>query len=181
MPRRTFIDKSLLYLFSYNVEADMDVDNIGLSTDGLRVNVRCIPHSGRVYSVLGERVVGALGVPVVTGQLKEGEDRAVVRADDVTVSEVRATIETDDGALIDATYPGVCFLGQGGFQGFVSDKDKYGELLEPLILPVVVTPRFWTSSEKYQWLTELQCIGFGRLAIVENVLRAITYDIYAMA
>jgi hypothetical protein len=178
--RHTFLDKGLLYLFSYNVEVDMDVDNIGLSPDGLRVNIRCIPNSGRVYHVLGERAVGGLGVPIVTGQLKDGVDHAVVRDDDVTMSNVRATIQTDDGELIDSSYPGVCFLGQGGFQGFVSDKDKYGKLLEPLLLPVVVAPRFETASRKYQWLAELQCIGFGRLAIVKNVLRAITYDIYAM-
>ena len=180
MGRHTFLDQALLYLFSYNVEADMDVDNIGLRTDGLRVNVRCIPNSGRVYNVLGERMVGALGVSVVTGQITEGGDRALVREDDVTVSDVSATIETDDGALIDATYPGVCYLGQGGFLGFVSDKDRYGKLLDPFVLPVVVTPRFETASEKYRWIRELQCVGFGRLSIVKNVLRAITYDIYAM-
>jgi hypothetical protein len=178
--RSTFLDKGLLYLFSYNVEAAMDAENIGVSSDGLRLNVRCIPNSGRVYHVLGERVVGGLGFPAITGRIVDGEDRALIRPDDVTISDVRATIETDDGFLIDSRYRGVTPLGQGGYRAFASGTDKLGTVEQPFVIPVVVTPRYETEAEKYRWLTNLQCVGFGRLLIIKNVLRRITYDIYSM-
>jgi Protein of unknown function (DUF3237) len=178
--KRVLLDRALLYLFSYNVEAATDVQDIGLSPAGLRVNVECIPNGGRVYNVLGERTSGP-GFPSVTGRIVAGGDRALIREDDVTISNVRMTIQTDDNEFIDSSYGGVCPLGQGGFRSLVSGKDKLGTLAQPLLVPVVVTPRYETSvSSKYAWLMSLQAVGFGRLEIVRSVIRRITYDIYSM-
>lgn len=68
------------------------------------------------------------------------------RASDGTVQlDVRATLETDDGALI--------FVQYNGRVDF-SDPDAPG--------PVFTTPRFETGDERYAWLNKIQAVMKGR-------------------
>jgi len=60
--------------------------------------------------------------------------------------DVRATIETHDGALIYVQY-----------QGRSDVKDGIGAA------PIYVTPTFETSDERYLWLNHLQAAGKGDL------------------
>ena len=50
----------------------------------------------------------------------------------------------------------------------------------PFEARIVVAARYETSDVRYRWLTQHQCIGYGRITIVRGVLRRVTYDIYAM-
>jgi hypothetical protein len=178
--RKHFMDLSLLYLFSVNVEFAMNIEEIGILPEGARVNLLCVPAAARVYNVLRERTVGVPGYPVVTGTIHWGEDAALLGVDDVGRPNVRATIETDDGATIDSIYHGVLFLGVGAFRAIVANADAIGTPQDPAEYSVTLTPVYQTNSPKYKWLAEQQCVGFGRVEEVNGLFRRVTYDTYAM-
>jgi hypothetical protein len=159
----------------------MKSEDVGLVPGGVRINVACVPYESRVYHVLRERTVGGLNFPIVTGSVVAGTDSALIREDDVAISTVRMTIETDDRSHIDSMYQGYCFLGMGGYRSIVGDKQKLGSEKAPVEVPIVITPRYETAAPQYRWLMEQRCVGFGRLQIVRNKLRRVSYDVYAMA
>jgi hypothetical protein len=178
--RRTFLDQSLLYLFSYDVATQPISDDVGFVPGGLRIDVECIPNQSRVYHLLRERSVVALGTPGISGVVTAGGDAALLREDDVVVSSVQMTICTDDGALIDARYQGKFSIGAGGYRRAIGSDKPVGTEKNPLLASVVVTPRYETASAKYRWLTQYQCVGFGAITIIKNHQRSVSYDIYAM-
>lgn len=178
--RRHLLDNALLYLFSFDVELDIERQEIGVVADGMRVNVFCRPNEARVYHVIRESVNSSAGFPEISGTIVAGGDWALIRKDDVAVSDVRMTIKTDDGAFIDARYRGIFPLEVGGYQAFLSDEDKIGTFKHPVEFPIVVTPTFETGSLRYRWLTDRQCVGFGHIQIIKNRARRVTYDIYGM-
>jgi hypothetical protein len=179
--RRHFIDNQLLYLLSYDVEADMDRDDLGFVPGGVRVNIFARPNLSRVYHVLRERTVPGLGFEAISGTLQWGGDWLTWREDDIELSEVKATILTDDHATIHFHYHLSAYLGPGGFRRIVSEKGKIGKETAPVDWPVVVTPRFDTTHPKYRWMTEHQCVGFGRVQVIKSEVRRLTYDVYALA
>lgn len=179
-PRRTFLDRSLLYLFSYDAATQPATNDIGFVPGGLRLDVECVPNQSRVYHLLRERTVAALGTPAISGTVVEGGDAALLREDDVVISDVRITIRTDDGAIIDSRYGGKFSLGAGGYRRAIGNDKPVGTEKNPLVVPIVVTPRYETASAKYRWLTQYQCIGFGAISVVKNRQRSVSYDIYAM-
>jgi Protein of unknown function (DUF3237) len=178
--RRTFLDQSLLYLFSYDVATQPVGDEIGFVPGGLRLDVECIPNQSRVYHLLHERSVAGLGTPGISGLVSSGGDAALLREDDVVVSQVQMTICTDDGVLIDSRYQGKFSVGAGGYRRAIGNDKPVGTEKNPLIVSVVVTPRYETASAKYRWLTQYQCVGFGMITIIKNHQRSVSYDIYAM-
>ena len=68
--------------------------------------------------------------------------------------DVRATIETDDGAFIYITYNGV-IRGTEDSQA----KLQSGEVVTSNEMYFITAPTMRTSSEKYRWLNHIQCIG----------------------
>jgi hypothetical protein len=99
-----------------------------------------------------------------------GADFFTLRTDGVGIIDVRATIETHDGALIDVAYSGVADLGADGHQKFLS-----GTLQPRFTLRTV--PRAQTAHPAYQWINRLQCIGIGE-ADLEKL--EVSYDIYGI-
>jgi uncharacterized protein DUF3237 len=182
MHRRHFLDKELLYLFSYNAEIDPLRKNIGLVPEGVRFDVSGVPSESRVFHVLRERTETGLppGAKVVTGRVRIGNDTALYRSDDVVVDDIRLTIETDDGEVIGSRYRGSGFLRMGGFEEFVAGIDKSGTNARPVQAPIVITPRYETSAPQYRWLMDYQCVGFGCIQLQYDFVRRVTYDIYAM-
>lgn len=84
---------------------------------------------------------GTIEGPKVNGTvLPGGGDWFRLRDDGIGELDVRATFETDDGALIYTHYRGVLDSKTGYFR---------------------TSPRFETSSEKYQWLTKIVAVGVG--------------------
>jgi hypothetical protein len=178
--RRVLNDKSLLYLFSFDVEADADQQTLGFVSGGVRINVQARPNLSRVYHILRERTIAGLGTSAISGVLQWGGDWLYWRDDDVGFSDVRFSIHTDDGAVIYGTYPVIGYLGSGGFRRLVKGDDKIGTEKKPVDLPLITTPRFETTSATYSWLADLQCLGFGRLHVIRSEFRRITYDIYSL-
>jgi hypothetical protein len=116
---------------------------IGGTLIGPRLNGRMLPHSG---------------------------DHLIVRRDGIAVIEVRATIETRDGATLAAEYYGNLDLGEDGYAKALAG-------IFPPTPPVVVAPRLLSGHASYLWLNRLQCIGAGFVHMSE---RRLEYDLYAL-
>jgi hypothetical protein len=150
------IDYSLEHLFSYTVTLDQP-EVIGPVPEGILVN----------FHFTGGEVNG----PRVHGKVRPvGADWLTIRPDGVGILDVRATIETQDEALLYSSYTGVGELGEDGYDNFLQ-----GVL--PQIVPVRVVPRILTSHPDYQWLNRLQCLGVGEID-VPNL--KVGYDLYAV-
>ncbi|MEO8005112.1 MAG: DUF3237 domain-containing protein [Betaproteobacteria bacterium] len=89
--------------------------------------------------------------------------------------DVRATLKTDDGALIYITYNGII---QHSAES--ADKLNKGELLTAKDIPYfIAAPTFETSSEKYAWLNSVQlAIKMVELKLGEGGY--VKYDVFVL-
>jgi hypothetical protein len=150
-------DYRLEHIFSSTANLQAPPEVIGPTPAGLRVN----------FYVTGGEVTG----PRMTGTLRPvGGDWLTIRTDGVGILDVRATIETADGALIDLVYTGVGDLGEDGYDRFLR-----GDL--PEHVPLRVAPRFLTAHPDYRWLNRLQCINVGEVNLATF---EVGYDVYAL-
>lgn len=98
----------------------------------------------------GERLSGVLR--------PGGGDWLLVGADGYGRLDVRATIETDDGALLYVSYSGVLELSDRAMQALTQGPaTDFGELR------FMTTPRFETGDPRYAWLNTAVCVAEGRL------------------
>lgn len=176
--RTNLFDRDLLYLFSYDADLEMRRDEIGFVPGGLRVNVVAKPNETRVYHVAREK--STLGFQTVQGTVTWGLDRALIRNDNIGVLDVQLMIRTDDGAVIYSVYDGIFAAGPRGYRKLISKKPVMGTESRPFTAPVFISPRYETSSPKYRWLTQYQCVGFGQVEIIKSTVRSASFDIYAM-
>lgn len=149
-------DYRLEHLFSYDATLAAP-EVIGPVPEGIRVN----------FYVTGGEVSG----PKVRGRIRPvGADWLMIRRDGVGILDVRATIETHDGALIYVPYSGVADLGEAGYERFLQ-----GQL--PPTVALRTAPRFQTAHPAYEWLNRLQCVAIGEADLERLVVR---YDVYAL-
>jgi hypothetical protein len=133
---------------------------IGPVAEGLRLNVY----------VTGGEVLG----PRIKGKIRPvGADWLTVRSDGVGILDVRATVETDDGALIYTYYRGVAHLGPDGYQNFLD-----GAPPPPSGIPLRIQPVYQTSHPDYLWVNRAFCIGVGKAFLEKG---EVSYDIYEVA
>jgi Protein of unknown function (DUF3237) len=99
-----------------------------------------------------------------------GGDWLTLRTDGMGILDVRATIETQEEALIYVSYTGVGDLGEDGYERFLRGEGGG-------IVPLRVVPRFLTAHSDYQWLNRLQCVGIGQVNL-ESL--EVGYDVYAL-
>lgn len=147
---------SLEYVFSYTASlAPPEV--IGVVPEGIRAN----------FYVTGGKLEG----PGRKGTLRPvGGDWLTIRSDGVGVLDVRATIEMDDGALIDVAYRGLGDLGPDGHARFLR-----GEL--PPRLALRTAPVLRSAHPDYHWLQ--RCLFFG-VGHADFSTLQVAYDIYAL-
>lgn len=108
------------------------------------------PHGTRMIVYVKS---GTVTGPKISGKvLPGGGDWYLVRPDGVGEVDVRATIQTDDGALIYTHYKGVIDSKNGYFR---------------------TTPRYETTSEKYAWLNSIVAVGVG-----SSIEKGVRYDIF---
>lgn len=149
-------EPQLEYLFSMTVQL-RPPEIIGPVPEGIRAN----------FYIAG----GSFDGPKGRGTIRPvGADWYTMRPDGVGCLDIRATAETDDGALIYATYTGLSDAGQDGYQHFAR-----GELSP--VIPLRVAPRFTSAHPNYLWLNRLQCVGIGEIDTQKLEVR---YDIYAL-
>ena len=117
------------------------------------------PFGGRlIVDVTGARVEGPRLKASLIGSASA--DWVTVSSDGRTGAlDVRATLRTDDGALIFSEYRGRVLFGNDGLHR------------------VFTSPRYETGDPRYSWLNGLQCIGKGISNPKEGRLR---YRLYAV-
>jgi Protein of unknown function (DUF3237) len=151
------IDYKLEHILSFVGKGGNVPEAVGLLPEGLKVNF---------YNTGGE-----VNGPRIRGKLRPvGGDWVTVRKDGVAILDARVTFETDDGAVILVTYPGVIDFGEDGFERF-----QRGAL--PPAAQIRISPRFFTGHPNYVWLTRLHCLGIGEYSPAN---RTASYDVYAV-
>ena len=182
--RDYFLERDLRYVFSYSLELRMAREEIGLVPGGVRVNI--FASGGEVYQVLNERAPWAEGN--IRGKVLPGAaDWAFLREDDVGVPNASMAFKTTDGAYVESHYSGVFLLGPGGYRELLRERDSAGKRVKllgtwdkPFFANLYVTPTYETSHPRYEWLTKLQCVGYGKIKIVQGIATEVTVDVYAM-
>ena len=130
-------------LFTMSVEVETPLQMIGATPVGER---RIAKITGGTFE--GSELKGRI--------LPGGGDWLLLRADGVLKLDVRATLETDDGALIYMTYRGY----RHGPAAVMERLDK-GIAVDPSEYYFRVTPLFETVGEKYSWLNRTIAVGKG--------------------
>ena len=110
----------------------------------------------------GTRVIVEVSDFRVEGDRLRGKMKGAAAADWLTIGpdatgtlDVRATMETDDGALVFVHYRGRRDFSQG------------------MDAPIYTAPMFETGDDRYAWLNKIQAVGKGN---VEGT--TLTYDVY---
>jgi hypothetical protein len=128
----------------------MAVDLVPLCTLRVQLKPPIVVGAG----CAGTRVIVEVASMQVKGDRLSGEMAGDAAADWILIGpegtgmlDVRATLRTDDGALIFVQYNG---KSTGDFSAGIQ-----------LPLTVYVAPRFETSDERYAWLNRVQAVGKG--------------------
>ena len=93
-----------------------------------------------------------------------------IRRDGVAIVDVRACLETTQGARVFVRYEGALDLGHDGYQ-----RALRGQFT--ILPPLVVTPTFETGEASLEWLNRVRCFGVGR---VDTQALTYTFDVYAV-
>ena len=146
------LNTRLLFTLTGTVGAPSE---IGVLPQGRR---RIIPIEGGKFE--GPRIRGQV-LPV-------GADWMLIRPDGVAVIDVRATLQTDDDALIDMRYSGYRHGPTDVMQALAA-----GEHVDPATYYFRIAVILETGAEKYSWLNRIVAVGTGR-RIPEGPI----YDVY---
>ena len=121
-------------------------------------------YFGRGRTEEGGKVVGEFS--------REGWGRIVMRTDGVGIIEVRATLETTEGALISVKYHGRVDLGEDGYQRYLEQGFPHQRSI-----PLPMAVHFHTTYPNYLWLNRLQCLAIG---LIEPAREIVAYDVYGV-
>jgi hypothetical protein len=100
----------------------------------------------------------------------EGGDWLLVREDGVAIPNLRATLETEDGALLYYQLTGTVDLGPDGYARTLA-RDL------PALAPIAVVSQVSTSSERWSWLNRTTLVGTGIVNLREG---RVLYDVYSL-
>ena len=121
----------------------------------------------QIHDLVGGRFEGAKLRGTV---LPSGGDWLLVGADGVGRLDVRATLETEDGARLYVQYPGVLVTNDKVFAALSQGGEtQFGDTY------FVTQPRFETGDERYAWLNSLLAVAEGRV-----LPGAVEYRVYAV-
>jgi hypothetical protein len=119
----------------------------------------------RIYDVKG----GSFEGPRLKGQvLPSGAVWLLVGPDGVGRLDVRATLQTDDGALIYTHYHGIIVLDETVAERLAEGGEtQFGEAY------FMTQPRYETGDSRYAWLNAAVCVAQGR--VLQN---AVEYRVF---
>jgi hypothetical protein len=143
--------------FVATMTATVGRQNVGEGPDGLRID--WLIEQGHFA-----------GPDIKAAVLPGGTDFMRIRRDGVAIVDVRACLETADGARIYAAYGGALDLGPDGYARAL--RGQFASLP-----PLVVTPTFETSDARLRWLNRVRCFGVGR---VDTSALTYTFDVFAV-
>lgn len=150
-------DYTMEHICSYSATLRAPFETIGETPQGLRVNAYV--SGGEVH---GPRLRGRV--------LAVGGDWLTIRRDGMGVLDVRATLETHDGALIDVQYEGLMDLGADGYARMLGGNP-------PARAAIRATPRLVCAHPDYLWVNRLQCLNIGEADFTTAI---VSYDVYAV-
>ena len=138
----------LRYELLYDIEFDLDSPlEVGPTPTGER----------RIVYITG----GTFGGPRLKGRvLPGGGDWLVVRPDGSAILDVRACLETDDGAMIYTYYSGRLVV-PSALLPLWRDR-RASANIDPAQYYFRIAPVYETGSEKYAWLNDIVAVGSGR-------------------
>jgi hypothetical protein len=145
------------HVMSYNATLAAP-EIIGEVPEGFRAN----------FYVTGGTITG----PKVLGKFRSaGGDWLLLRRDGVAILDIKATAETNDGAVLYFSIGGTIDLGPNGYSDFLNGV--------PLAsgTPIRISPRIWTSHPNYLWLNRLFLVGIGGVFLERS---EVAYDLYAV-
>lgn len=123
-------------------------------TVGPPQKIGAVPHGTRVTAPIVE---GTFAGPRLRGRaLPGGGDWTLLRGDGVLELDLRATLETDDGALIHMTSFGL----RHGPPEVIAALGR-GETVDPTRYYFRTAPRFETSAPRYAFLNRLLALASG--------------------
>ena len=126
------------------------------------------PHGHRlIVPVLSGQFEG----PRLSGKLLPGSgDWLLIRPDGITELDVRATLETNDGALIYCAYRGLATN-----VPTVMPRWAQGEEISPDEYSITATPSFETSAAQYRWLHE--SVAIAKITLVRG---GVSYEVFTV-
>lgn len=147
--------------FLYDAHVDLGAPiMVGPTPEGVRA----------IFPVTGGRLEG----PRLKGRfLPHGGDWARIRGDGSIVLDVRALVETDDGALIHLTYGGRLVIPaeiQAQVLDLTNPAPPAGDRYYFRTLPL-----FETASPQHAWLNGICAVGIGRV-----VTGGVAYRVFAI-
>ncbi len=152
-PTRFSVVSEFLARFTITIE---EPQIVGPTPDGIRVT----------WNAATGTVVG----PRLSARVLQGADWMQIRTDGIGNIDVRAILETGEGARIMSIYSGVMEWGEDGYKNFLAR--KYPEPLQAW-----TTQRFLTADSRFMWLNRLQCVSVGEVFM--DGLKYV-YDVYAL-
>jgi hypothetical protein len=103
--------------------------------------------------------------------LPSGADWILIGPDGVGRLDVRATLRTDDGALVYVQYPGVAIFNEAVMNALATGSEtQFGDT------DFFTQPRFETGHPDYAWLNSVVAVAEGRVlpnAVEYNVSRVL--------
>lgn len=147
----------LEYLMTYRADLKPPV-NVGPGPAGTR----------QIYDVTG----GSFEGPRLKGEiLASGGDWLLIGSDGVGKLDVRATFQTQDGALIYVQYHGVLIMNEAVTRALSEGAEtQYGDTY------FMTQPRFETGHADYAWLNSVVAVAEGRA-----LSNAVEYRVYQVA
>ncbi len=137
------------------------------------VSIVPIGRSSRGVRNIAPILEGSVQGPRLSGKLPPvGADFAVIRPDNCLELDVRAVVQTEDGANIYVYYHGVVDMTEEQVARFTEGEIPDGARL-------YTTPRFATAHDNYRWLTRLQAVGRGSV-VSEGERLKVTYSWYTL-
>jgi uncharacterized protein DUF3237 len=105
---------------------------------------------------------GSFHGPRLHGEvLPVGGDWALFRRDGTLIVDVRVALRTHDDALIHMTYGGRWVIPPELRADIADPAKRYA--VDPSRYYFRTNPLFETGSEKYAWLNDIVCVGYGYL------------------
>jgi hypothetical protein len=138
----------------------VDVTKLALNTQFLMSLEADLGTFYRMGTRLSAHVVdGKFEGPRLNGRvIPGGGDWAAIRPDGTLALDVRATLETNDGAHIYMSY-----LGRNDAPRRLAGVDRSERAkLDPSNYYLRVLPTFETNSEGYTWLNDIVAVGVGQ-------------------
>lgn len=148
---------SLLCALGWSVTS-LHAQTTAVETEFLMTLYAPLDPPQQIDSTLSIYNVGAGGWvkgPKINGTLiAPGADWLRVNPSGSLRLDVRASIRTDDGALVYISYNGIISQTPETFERFAA-----GEVMKSDDMYFITAPTLATASEKYAWLNHVQCIG----------------------